>query len=87
MRLLLGPIAGSSQVTDPFLDAPGLDLVSFGGSGATIPYDPGTEPLERIFAQLPSGWSPDVLIWSGPEYTVIPDGPRQEPRADGGAVR
>jgi hypothetical protein len=70
----VGPIYGPSQVTDAFASTSAADVRLFGPAGSAIPYEPATEPLDALIGRLPAGWRPDALVWSGPEYTVIPDG-------------
>ena len=71
-RLLLGPLGVGREAIDPPAVV-GIDVRTFGPVSASITYAP-TDPLERLFLQLPPAWTPDALIWWAPEHTPVPLG-------------
>ena len=78
MRALIGPLNadGHRPVVGPARD---LDARCFDRAGADIAFDPAHEPLEALWSRLPTGWTPDCLIWWSPEYSLLPDGIERSP--------
>src|SRR6185503_9980871 len=87
MRLLFGPLyVGLNNAPDRYgahsaYLAPLAERgdLTFGGPGADVAFDPVREPLSALFARLPGGEAPEVLVWWAPEYTPLPAGIEQCP--------
>jgi tetratricopeptide (TPR) repeat protein len=77
MRVLLGPL--NHRAHGPVLDLPGFDVLAFDRRDADIRFDPARDSLEALWARLPAGWRPDLLIWWSPEYSLLPAGIERSP--------
>jgi tetratricopeptide (TPR) repeat protein len=73
MRAVVGPLnRGGHRAVVGDLDK--LDVLCFDRNDADVLFDASREPLEALWARLPSGFAPDCLIWWSPEYSLLPEG-------------
>lgn len=74
MRILIGPADTSTNaaVQQAAPDC-GHEFVTFGGEPAEIAWTPADD-FATLMSRLPTGWTPDLLIFCSPEYRPIPRG-------------
>jgi hypothetical protein len=79
LRVLAGPFDRSlhaEYMRGAFEDA---DTITFGHwEGSDVVAAQG-EDVRSVLDQLPEGWSPDLMLWWRPEYTVLPRGLAEVP--------
>jgi hypothetical protein len=71
LKILLGPIKNNSEVGKA---AVSLGIKCFSDSNSDVVYNIEKDSFQDIINSLPSGWSPDVVIFWSPEYNTLPLG-------------
>lgn len=79
MRALVGPFDRAEHFAYMRGAFDDLDAISFGAHpDADRVVEPGTD-IRSILGQVPEGWSPDLILWWRPEYSIWPRGLRELP--------